>query len=172
MLDRGTQLETENEDWIALRFRPTRLPRLLPSPENLVPQPNGVVNNATLENGLNEFVDGIVQNNRRGPPPAPASAIEALPTLKIAQTLLHNTCPVCRYELQGIANNDLQDEHYGNDFCFEEVTNTLNLFWSHLTSYRPFRAFLDWVHRHLDFQENHTSESSSGWRWWRRSWLV
>ncbi|KAJ7968086.1 E3 ubiquitin-protein ligase RING1-like [Quillaja saponaria] len=207
--DRRTRWETENEDWITLRFvRPMHPPRLLPPPENSSPQANGMLTNATVENALDEFVNHeMVQTNRQGPPPAPASAIETLPMVNITQTqlkddpncpickdefvldeevrelpckhfyhsccivpwlLLHNTCPVCRYELQGNSSDDLQYENYVNDFHFEEMTNTLNWFWSHLVSLRPIRAFLNWTHRHLDSQQNDTGESSS---WWR-SWLV
>lgn len=193
------QWETENEDftnpqaWITLRFvRATRPPRLL--------VPDQANDTTPFENTLDNefFIDGMVENNRPGPPPAASSAIEALPMVKLTQAHLasdpncpickdefqvdaevrelpckhfyhsdcilpwlriHNTCPVCRYELQGVAAASYHSQNENEQsFGFEEVTNSLNWIWSQLASFRPIRAVLDWTNRHyFNFQENHAS---------------
>ncbi|XP_061337163.1 E3 ubiquitin-protein ligase RZF1 [Gastrolobium bilobum] len=204
-LNTTTQWETENEDspnpqaWITLRFvRPTSPPRLIAPPENLVQQAYDTNNATPFENTLDEFIDGVIQNNRPGPPPAQSSAIAALPMVKLTQDHLasdpncpickdefqldmevrelpckhfyhsdcivpwlriHNTCPVCRYEIQGVAsaNYHFQNENE-QSFGFEEVTSTLNWFWSQLASLRPIRAVIDWTQSYFNFQDNHARD--------------
>ncbi|KAK7246844.1 hypothetical protein RIF29_41714 [Crotalaria pallida] len=84
---------------------------------------------------------------------------------------MHNTCPVCRYELQGVANanSDYFNSGYENEhsFGFEEVTSSLSWIWNQLASFRPIRAVLDWTQRHyFDFQDNH-ARGHQGNPWWR-----
>lgn len=52
--------------------------------------------------GLEELIEQVTLNNRRGPPPAPRSAIEAMPTVKITQRHLSTDshCPVCKDEFE------------------------------------------------------------------------
>ncbi|KAJ6852940.1 putative E3 ubiquitin-protein ligase RHC1A [Iris pallida] len=53
--------------------------------------------------GLDELMEMLTRNDRRGPPPASRSAIDAMPTIKINQRHLRGDshCPVCkeRFEL-------------------------------------------------------------------------
>ncbi|GAB4855934.1 hypothetical protein Ancab_024574 [Ancistrocladus abbreviatus] len=53
--------------------------------------------------GLQEFLEQLTMNDRQGPPPAPRSAIDAMPTIKITHSHLgtDSHCPVCkdRFEL-------------------------------------------------------------------------
>uniref|UniRef100_A0A5B6ZDR8 RING-type E3 ubiquitin transferase n=1 Tax=Davidia involucrata TaxID=16924 RepID=A0A5B6ZDR8_DAVIN len=48
--------------------------------------------------GLEEFIEQLSQNDRRGPPPAPKSSIDAIPTIKISQKHIRSDshCPVCK----------------------------------------------------------------------------
>ncbi|KAJ7972052.1 E3 ubiquitin-protein ligase RING1-like [Quillaja saponaria] len=64
--------------------------------------------------GLEELFEHLSANDRRGPPPASRSSIDAMPTIKITQRHLrsvshcpHNSCPVCRQELppQGLSSS-------------------------------------------------------------------
>lgn len=197
-LDPTIQWVEENEDgpnsqtWITLRFlRPTR-------PQRHTPRATDDTGNEVANFG---DANAMAHNNRRGQPPAAASAIESLPTVKLTRTHLatdpncpickdefridmevkelpckhfyhsdcivpwlriHNTCPICRCELQGASSNhyfhDENFEQFGHvfGFGFEDVSHTLNWLWSQLVSFRPLRAVLDWTHRHYhDLQENH-----------------
>ncbi|XP_059665496.1 probable E3 ubiquitin-protein ligase RHC1A [Cornus florida] len=48
--------------------------------------------------GLEEFIEQLTMNGRQGPPPAPRSLIDAMPTIKITQRHLNTDshCPVCK----------------------------------------------------------------------------
>ncbi|XP_020221452.1 probable E3 ubiquitin-protein ligase RHC1A isoform X2 [Cajanus cajan] len=217
-----TQWQTEENDgnsdpqWITLRFsRPTRPPRPISPPQNLVPNTTHTLfdeNNNTLD----EFIDGVIQNNNRpGPPPATSSAIAALPMVKLTQAHLasdsncsickdefeldmearelpckhfyhsecivpwlrmHNTCPVCRYELQGVdsananVNYRFQNE-YDLNFGLEDVTSSFVWIWNQLASFRPIRSVLDWTRSYFDFQENRL-RGRGGISWWRALFVI
>nr|DAD35828.1 TPA_asm: hypothetical protein HUJ06_006468 [Nelumbo nucifera] len=85
---------------------------------------------------LNELLEELTQNDRLGPPPAPTSAIDAMPRVKIIDTHLkddshcpvfyhcdcivpwlqiHNSCPVCWHELQASFDSDL---------CIDDVVDS------------------------------------------------
>lgn len=48
--------------------------------------------------GLQELIEQLTANDRQGPPPAPRTAIDAMPTIKVTQALLRTNshCPVCQ----------------------------------------------------------------------------
>ncbi|PIN09423.1 Ubiquitin--protein ligase [Handroanthus impetiginosus] len=52
--------------------------------------------------GLHELIEQLSMNDRRGPPPAPRSAIDAMPTIKISQRHLNTDahCPVCKEKFE------------------------------------------------------------------------
>ncbi|XP_042036922.1 probable E3 ubiquitin-protein ligase RHC1A isoform X2 [Salvia splendens] len=105
--------------WIVLR--PTgRIPANRNRPrERLIPQ--GVdPRNYFTGPGLQGLIEEITQNDRPGPPPAPDSAIDAIPTIKIAQTHLETDteCPVCKEELEvGLEARQLPCKHIFHSDC-------------------------------------------------------
>lgn len=194
--DQNQNQNQNPQTWITLRFvRPTTPPSpISPPQQNLDPQPNNIPS-------LDEFFDGMIENNiRPGPPPASPSAIEALPMVKVTETQLssdpncpickdefevdvevrelpckhfyhsdcilpwlhmHNTCPVCRHELQGIDNSNanynyffLNENEQQGFIGFEEFASSINWIWSQLALFRPIRAILDWTLSFFDFQHN------------------
>ncbi|KAK7412073.1 hypothetical protein VNO78_03520 [Psophocarpus tetragonolobus] len=83
---------------------------------------------------------------------------------------MHNTCPVCRYELQAVPtpNANYRFQNYENDmgFGFEEFIRTFSWIWNQLASFRPLRSVLDWTRSCFDFQQNHLP-GPRGSSWWR-----
>ncbi|CAK9151176.1 unnamed protein product [Ilex paraguariensis] len=202
----------DRQDWIVLRLTgANRLPRPISPTENVVPE---TVNRREIrepsgENGLDELILELTQNDRHGPPPAPASAIEALPTAVLTATHLandshcpvckdefeiggevkelpckhfyhsdcilpwlhiHNTCPVCRFELQGTGDEEVQDD-YAGFFREEEVRDPLNWNWTEFFSLWPFSLLSNWTWRFLHFNGNRNTLSRGDGAWWR-SWFT
>ncbi|XP_059434711.1 E3 ubiquitin-protein ligase RZF1 [Corylus avellana] len=63
---------------------------------------------------------------------------------------IHNTCPVCRYELPANPSGDDLEDVMDGDFGVEDVINGLRWWCSQLLSLWPFRALSDWTHRRHD----------------------
>ncbi|XP_057489956.1 E3 ubiquitin-protein ligase RING1-like isoform X1 [Actinidia eriantha] len=87
--------------WIVVRqIRPTPVRQNSP-PENLVP-PGPNPRDYFVGPGLSDLIEQITQNDRQGLPPAPDSAINALPTVKITPDHLgsDSSCPVCKEDFK------------------------------------------------------------------------
>ncbi|KAB2628436.1 E3 ubiquitin-protein ligase RING1-like [Pyrus ussuriensis x Pyrus communis] len=65
---------------------------------------------------------------------------------------IHNTCPVCRYELRAAGSCNPYDDYYGDE---EEMTESPNIWgwWNHFISFWPFSALVNWAQRYLDNQQ-------------------
>lgn len=78
---------------------------------------------------------------------------------------MHNTCPVCRYEVGGPSCNNMT-AHGGYDFdgfdYGDEDDVNRNWSWTNLLSLRPFSLVLNWAHLCLDFLDDRVNISSGG----------
>ncbi|KAE8716919.1 putative pectin methylesterase family protein [Hibiscus syriacus] len=83
-------------------------------------QPSPIVAPQVTGNDIDGFIEGLTENDRPGPPPAAASAIEALPVVKITENHLINVthCPVCKdeFEVDGEAK-ELPCKHLYHSNC-------------------------------------------------------
>ncbi|TYI33954.1 hypothetical protein ES332_A04G169800v1 [Gossypium tomentosum] len=158
-------------------------------------------------------------NHQTGTPPATASAIGALPMVKISESHvintmhcpickdefeiggearelpckhlyhsdcivpwlnIHNTCPVCRYEIDNESGNAPGDYEMNEidrgDFGLgvEDLANGLTWLRTRLLSSRPLRVFSHWTRGCLDSLDsmiNGNNFSQEAISWWR-SWLI
>nr|XP_004301519.2 PREDICTED: uncharacterized protein LOC101292028 [Fragaria vesca subsp. vesca] len=79
---------------------------------------------------------------------------------------LHNTCPVCRYEL---INNGIDDDRNPENYYAEEEEEAVTSrywWWNQFLSLWPFRALVHWRQGYLDNQAR-----PQGRTWWS-SWII
>ncbi|KAH7575710.1 hypothetical protein ACOSP7_004393 [Xanthoceras sorbifolium] len=86
---------------------------------------------------------------------------------------IHNTCPVCRFELRDDSENDETPfngvRNVENIYRLEEeLANNIERWWSHFMSLTPIRSLSGWAQRYLDFIDVNLGAASS---WWL-SWLL
>lgn len=70
--------------------------------------------------GLEELIEQLTMNDRQGPPPAPRSSIDAMPTVKIAQKHLNTDshCPVCKDKFElGCEAKQMPCDHIYHSDC-------------------------------------------------------
>lgn len=107
--------------WIILRpIDPTR--PIIPPPRTRNTASPGIdPRNYFTGPGLNELIEELTQNDRSGPPPAPDSAINAIPTIKIGEGHLNDEtrcCPVCKEEFKvGGEARELACNHIYHSEC-------------------------------------------------------
>ncbi|KAJ8526403.1 hypothetical protein K7X08_028880 [Anisodus acutangulus] len=87
----------------------------------------------------------------------------------------HNTCPVCRYQLQGFTNYEVQQGYYTYDrdhFNEEDMRNPLIWGLTRLMSLWPVNLLSSWIQRYFNSPlDNTTSEFPRGIPWWN-SWQL
>ncbi|CAN6443483.1 unnamed protein product [Victoria cruziana] len=69
---------------------------------------------------LEELIEQLTMSDRRGPPPAPRAAIEAMPTIKISQRHLRvdSHCPVCQEKFEiGTEAREMPCKHIYHSEC-------------------------------------------------------
>lgn len=71
---------------------------------------------------------------------------------------IHNTCPVCRHELEAgtySSNNNYQTDRADEDFhATDEIRRSLDWRWRQLFSSRPFSIFANWAYRYFSYLQN------------------
>jgi len=73
-----------------------------------------------MGSGLEELIEQLTMNDRRGPPPAARSSIDAMPTIRITQAHLRSDshCPVCKEKFElGSEAREMPCDHIYHSEC-------------------------------------------------------
>ncbi|PIA28512.1 hypothetical protein AQUCO_06900049v1 [Aquilegia coerulea] len=103
--------------WVVLQ--PTNPPRptnIMPTNESPAVDPGNFFSGP----GFNQLIEELTQNDRPGPPPAPTSAIDGMPMVKItSQHLINDSiCPVCKDDFEiGTVAREMPCKHIYHSDC-------------------------------------------------------
>lgn len=108
------EMEFGSAPWLIFRGQ---LPRHIPD-SNLMHRAN--IADIFVGPGLDDLIEQLSQSDRRGPPPASESSIQAMPTLKINQRHLNGDshCPVCKEKFElGMEAREMPCKHMYHSEC-------------------------------------------------------
>lgn len=78
---------------------------------------------------------------------------------------MHNTCPICRFQLKDDGGDDGGDDYDHNDrnyYPFEEVfADNLDRWFDQIMCWRPVRVISDWMQRYIDFIDSRITAASN-----------
>lgn len=120
-----------------------------------------------MGSGLQHLIEQLSMNGRQGPPPAPRSAIDAMPTIRITQrhTSADSHCPVCQDEFElGCEARQMPCNHLYHSDCIVPWLvqhNSCPVCRLELPPHVSGRRRIDWSSRSSGSGSNNTGLSSN-----------